>query len=283
MSQPQEIRRHRSPDPAYLEKQTAHYNRLVILSIENVPRQPDNLGTLIGDCVGLADYLSAANPNDVTILSTLRVAAQAALALYRLLVGEPATEQFDLGDHSGLVCARRPNPNEVTDGCWVFGMYAALICNDEFLLRSLAPIPFDRFVSPTIRGPAYHLLYAKALQAHCTAAGDAATRIERADEAAREVEPTSSGEQYLLLPQVQLLRAIISSPGRFPEAFREAVRLHKRFCVDQLVQGCANGYFAFRLMGLLALALRVPLAVDVISDYTPLPLLDAAGYKIPQR
>lgn len=262
------IERHRISHPSWVRRQVNHLSELLKISIENVSGHPNNLYGIIDYSVKLADFQSGLGASNSAVLTTLRVTSQAAAAIFQLHRHGGIT--FALAENANVACASKPNPADISSGTWLFGFYGALICGDSACLRLLSAVPLTSTVSSKIRAPAYHLLFAQALQSFWNRSKDATKAIQRAV-ASSKIGPhvDSALEQKVLLPQVALLEALALTPAKFEECLVEAINLHKGYFIDEGKQGRPAGYLAFRLLGIASLAMHRGVKFEVESDYLP--------------
>lgn len=265
------IARHKVLKPKWIRQRIDQTKQLIAVSIEHLPEIPDNLYSLIDDCVRLADLQAAFRDSRPEIRDSLHIVAQAAVAVFRMLRRPNDPVPFTIADHTGIVCTRPPNPELMDSGAWLFGFYAALICQDEELLEELAAVPVRGFVYSTVVSELEsQLLFAEALRDNCNGNPDGVQRLRQAIAASGDIDDPGS---RLLVPPLQLAEAIYRCPDEFNGRLAEAVQLHKQFFERELKAGRIAGYLAFRLLGVSALAVRRGIAIDVETDYLPAELL----------
>lgn len=254
-------------------RQQVSMNGLVLASgVTHARSKPDLLGQLLR--VSVTHAASAEVPNDdpTVACSSLKIAAQAARALFLAATAESAFE-ITLGE--GPPSTLQPTgPTDASHvGNWLMGFHVAAICRDQVTLDTLCSLPIDALRSSFSKADECLYLFAEALQAFWREQEGVGRRIQAALEATEPSRIGVSGADFvlnLLVPEIELMfRFVLNDAAAFDDALAFALERHKKYWSKGGRKLDPLGWLALGPLAFASLAHDAGVSFTVVSEYIP--------------
>jgi hypothetical protein len=270
------IARHQVPvDVAH--ENYEHFSQRFGEVVVNAHRRAASLYDVVRKAWDVILYGSASASNPVECAKPLQLGAHAGAAFFRVLSAGSGPIEFRLGLETVKLNADSPDSSVAHSGLWVQAFRLAVLGRESESIETLCQISTDLLRRSTTRGPEFHNTFVDAVRAFWTGAKDAddmlaatlaATDPERGDVTVPDYDA------HHWIPEIKLIRSLLSKTPPFQSALTEAVQLHQKYySANERRKRESYGFLAVGPLTWAAVAYDRGIAFDIESDYLPRSLI----------
>jgi len=260
-------------DRARLAEDAEDEQSVLRSGLARVRENAGQLDIVFRSALASAQIEQALQRSDADPVALLRIAGQAAAAMFALSRTDGEVVELCLEDSTPLALAGRVDPSTLNAANWLAGCWCAMTVRDHLSLAVLTHVPLATLESSPTRVDRYLLLEAAALRGYWIRRGDTADQLLAALRATDPAGGSLIEPAYVLnisVPELELFWRLLQGEAEpFETALEKALKYHTAYWGQSARHRQPPAHLALGLAGLAAEAADLGLPVRAESALLP--------------